>query len=1254
MKKKLLILLGVLSMGLNELSAQGTATVGFGTSLPANTTYSPIYRFASNSSTTLGRGVSMYTEAELLAAGLSVGDYIMTVAFNKGNTGYFTTPATFTMFLGTSTDTAVNTSQSWDFVTSTMTQVYSTTTLTLSPNTGWETFNISPYLYTGGSLVVASVVNMGGSGAATDAIKFYFTPGHAHKTMGNTIATTTGAIGTGVTGYKQRPNIQLTYGSLPSCSGLPSTPVITASTDSVCNTESFSISNSTPPQALSGIVYQWQESTNGLVWTNIANATSFSGYIGTTAVNNNYRLLAVCTATNDTVISNAEFIAVKNFKDCYCPSSANNASNADIITLTYGGISTPVSTTCGTYTNGTSTIFNGFKNVPTEFSALIDICTGTSTATTTTKVYIDFNQNGSYGDAGEEFLIGSTAPGNTISSFITIPSSALNGLTGMRVVMEQVATASGVVDCGTYTYGETEDYLIQIQNQPTDEVQLVAIVDPKVTQCSFGSSVTVALKNNGLTNLTTAEFDLIFNGLMIPNVAWTGSIAPGVTDTIIIPGTYAFNDGDSLTVTVKNPNGNADIPSDNTRKIKHNIALNGTYSVGYGITDVPNKLFATIQDAVSELFIRGICTDTVYFNVKDGVYNNTQLSLIGNYVNYQPGQWVVIQSESKDANNLQIDFAGTGTTNNYVLNFKNTHGFILKHLTVQATGTTYRTAILFDDNTSHIVIDSCRFIATGGSTGVTSYSANNAAIRDESSSEESNISITNSYFEEFGVGVYFYGASSGYQSNMVVKNNHFAKIFCVGAYSYYVTDFEFTNNIVEMDTVAPFVTTAYMMYFSNTNGALVTGNKFIAKSANQGIYFSASTIPGTSKFLIANNFFFNGENGTGNVSAIRSTTASNSGIEVINNSMYFRGNTTSYGIFHITNGANFSFLNNNVVSEGSMKVFHVTSSVGIGVSENNNFFHNGPTLGLHETTNYATLSDWSLGTGFDNNSLALDPGFVNEDLHTCLAGLDGAGAEYSFITHDIDGDIRSSSPDIGADEFVGSAANLIAADSISKCFGTNVNIGFAGMSNVTYLWNDAGQTTPNISVVNPGQYILNVVSGCGSFADTVQVVDLPSAVADFSLANSYGLVALPTNNSQGALSYHWNFGDGSTSTDANPYHKYSGSGLYLITLTVYGPCDSVVKTEVYNAVALDNEEMAFGKISIYPNPTVETLHIQFDPSQNLIFDIDVLDMTGKKVLHKNNVSGNVFSLDVHSLQTGMYQIRIHNKGMMKVFPFVKK
>lgn len=54
-------------------------------------------------------------------------------------------------------------------------------------------------------------------------------------------------------------------------------------------------------------------------------------------------------------------------------------------------------------------------------------------------------------------------------------------------------------------------------------------------------------------------------------------------------------------------------------------------------------------------------------------------------------------------------------------------------------------------------------------------------------------------------------------------------------------------------------------------------------------------------------------------------------------------------------------------------------------------------------------------------------------------------------------------------------------------------------------------------------------------------------VADFN-ASTNGLTASFANNSAGAVTYLWDFGDGSNSTEANPVHDYATDGVYTVKL----------------------------------------------------------------------------------------------------------
>ena len=53
------------------------------------------------------------------------------------------------------------------------------------------------------------------------------------------------------------------------------------------------------------------------------------------------------------------------------------------------------------------------------------------------------------------------------------------------------------------------------------------------------------------------------------------------------------------------------------------------------------------------------------------------------------------------------------------------------------------------------------------------------------------------------------------------------------------------------------------------------------------------------------------------------------------------------------------------------------------------------------------------------------------------------------------------------------------------------------------------------------------------------------------------------------LTYSWNFGDGTTSTQANPSHTYTVAGPYQARLTVSDGVNSTLSTPIASALAID-------------------------------------------------------------------------------------
>jgi gliding motility-associated-like protein len=104
-------------------------------------------------------------------------------------------------------------------------------------------------------------------------------------------------------------------------------------------------------------------------------------------------------------------------------------------------------------------------------------------------------------------------------------------------------------------------------------------------------------------------------------------------------------------------------------------------------------------------------------------------------------------------------------------------------------------------------------------------------------------------------------------------------------------------------------------------------------------------------------------------------------------------------------------------------------------------------------------------------------------------------------------------------------------------------------ANPSYTYTEAGTYPVTLTVVGEG--------GCESSITSTTVVTTDGAFADYSADPGPGSrQPLPgaevrfTSLAAGAVSWFWDFGDGKTSAESNPVHRYSEAGDYSVTLTV--------------------------------------------------------------------------------------------------------
>ena len=213
----------------------------------------------------------------------------------------------------------------------------------------------------------------------------------------------------------------------------------------------------------------------------------------------------------------------------YCAAVPTSMDGSGITNVVLGSLSNPNVSTTERYQNFTTGLTVPDLAQSTTVSMAVTYATG---FTYNTHVFIDYNQDGDFADAGEGNYIGLSASTNptTISGSIVVPSGALLGQTRMRVVGSDNDTLND--PCYNGSYANVEDYTVNITLPP-------ACLPPSSLAAAdvTGTSATINWDCVGCTG--TFELDYGSAG----HTAGSGTIVTGATSGYVLSslsGTTAY------------------------------------------------------------------------------------------------------------------------------------------------------------------------------------------------------------------------------------------------------------------------------------------------------------------------------------------------------------------------------------------------------------------------------------------------------------------------------------------------------------------------------------------------------------------------------------------------------------------------------------------------------------------------------------------------------------------------------------------
>jgi hypothetical protein len=263
------------------------------------------------------------------------------------------------------------------------------------------------------------------------------------------------------------------------CIDPPTAGVTVANLNPVCNADVLVLFLQGQSNG-SGQTYQWQDSPDGTNWSPIIGANGAT-YSTNQTVTTYYRCLVTCGVSS--VPSDFVMVTSNPPTQCYCDASITFVPFDEYISdVQVAGITNPSGGTPGGYVDYTSIVIPmsiGTDHPITVINGLApDFYAGDQVG-----IWVDWNQDGDFYDTDEAMtVLGNPSPG-PYTSIINPPIGTPLGLTRMRIRLNFNAAPD---PCGVTTFGEIEDYTVDVQPAPT---------------CPFATAIT-------FSNITTTTADI--------------------------------------------------------------------------------------------------------------------------------------------------------------------------------------------------------------------------------------------------------------------------------------------------------------------------------------------------------------------------------------------------------------------------------------------------------------------------------------------------------------------------------------------------------------------------------------------------------------------------------------------------------------------------------------------------------------------------------------------------------------------------
>jgi uncharacterized repeat protein (TIGR01451 family) len=1006
--------------------------------------------------------------------------------------------------------------------------------------------------------------------------------------------------------------------------GFSLTPTITI-ISLPCNTNdgvlSVSVPNGTPPYT-----YLW---SNGQTSDNISNLTSgiYSvlvtdtfGCTGSTTIDLQPLLFSAVTARDSICLEDTTLLsAVVNgnlgsgpLQTGYGTSSASSASDEEILNVTLGSFSNTsgCSTTGHAAANGLpasmQSLYSNYTNLFTSnlaqgstvpISLTLGQC-GSSAWSSKCQVWIDFNRDGNL--TATEMVFSTPFQPNSVAGTIyngtvSIPSTALPGSTLMRVVFVE---SSVVNPTGTYTWGETEDYKVNIgyalQGTTTwypaaslnTNTGLEVIASPTTT-----TTYTVVTADTNVCNDTAYVTVNVLNNLAYSSVA---SVHTNVNCPLSTDGQIAITETSiTNTLTYDWSNGTTNAIVSNLGVGAYSVIISDTTGGCIKLYDTIISLSINCGDIVG--YVKHDSNDNCMFDVGEPPIPNTMITVTpGNHITFT------------DANG---DYSINGLPyNTYTISKSNAMGFVNNCGAVVTGPVSAANPTLVGNFVDSSILLYNYFVNVWGWCLAPALGNNHRSIY--YGHNQPGITSYGTVYAVFD-SIQHYGSSVPTHTSISGDTVFWNVNNITNGWSSNYIDVTFAlDSTLPMGLIIPF---SIGIIYTQFNDTLLSNN---FETVN---FTTCTSYDPNEKFVTPQGKTNNGYITTADETLTYTVRFQNTGNStaanvIIEDPLSANLDLASFQVLNASHPYTLEVINNNIIKFKFMGIMLPDSNVDYEGSQG------------HITFSMKQIPNLNAGDVINNTaSIFFD---YNAPIIT--------GTTLNTIYDELQAGNSSSQPNTLCNAVCGNGQVSIQANGGV----TPLSYIIAPTCATTTITGNLVQNLPAGNyVVTTTDAIGNIVTSNVSVQNNTNTLAIGSVVITPITFSTAGTIDVTANNGQSPYTYNWMPGNTS-----NPVLSTTVAGSYTCTVTDANGCTVQSVFTLINSSVGINSITKNSNLQLYPNPATDLLTIEASIG---LQQVKIMSMVGQTILVVEAGNAHKAIINIKGLSNGVYQVQMQNGAVRK-------